>query len=244
MIPKIIHYCWFGRGKIPVLANKCINSWKKYLPDYKLMLWNEDNFDVNIFPYTKEAYKAGKFAFVTDYVRLCVLYEFGGIYMDIDVEILKSLDDLLTLTAFSGFETKKDIPTGIMASEPKGTWIKELLYYYPGRHFIQSNGMYDLTTNTQIITCIMAKGGFIPNNQYQVYNNCMHLFPTDYFCPKGRTGIINITENTYCIHHLAGTWNPWYRKVKTFFFRKVLGTKIEDKLVRLKRNLLKKELIK
>jgi mannosyltransferase OCH1-like enzyme len=119
MIPKVVHYCWFGRGPMTSLAEKCLASWKKYLPEYELMLWDEDNFDINIVPYVKEAYESGKFAFVTDYVRLYVLFNFGGIYLDTDVEVLKSLDNMLYLPAFSGYESNKysSFPTGIMASE-------------------------------------------------------------------------------------------------------------------------------
>jgi len=122
MIPKVIHYCWFGRGKMPQLAQTCMESWGKYLHDYKLKLWDEDSFDINSVHYVKEAYQSRKFAFVTDYVRLYALFNEGGIYMDTDVEVLKSFDDLLYLPAFSGYESNKfsSFPTGIMASEKAG----------------------------------------------------------------------------------------------------------------------------
>jgi len=224
MIPKIIHYCWFGKGPLPELAIKCIASWEKYLPDYDLKLWHEDNFDINSFNYTKEAYGARKFAFVTDYVRLYALYHEGGIYMDTDVEILKSLDGLLNLPAFSGFESEKVIPTGIMASERHGLWAKEMLeYYHKERHFILPDGRLDMIPNTQIIGEIMAANGFMLKNSYQVYKNCMHIFPKDYFCPKESTGKINLTDNTYCIHHFSGSWQPARIKVQKFIFRKLLG---------------------
>ena len=105
MIPKIIHYCWFGRGPLPELAQKCIASWKKYLPDYEIKEWNEDNFDVNIIPYTAEAYKAKKYAFVSDYARFWILYKFGGIYFDTDVEVIRPIDDIVERGNFMGFET-------------------------------------------------------------------------------------------------------------------------------------------
>ena len=117
MIPKKIHYCWFGRGKMPELAVKCIESWKKYLPEYEIKEWNEDTFDLTLYPYAKEAYDNRKFAFVTDVVRLYALYYEGGIYMDTDVEVLKPLDYLLQFDAVSGFETDSQIPTGLMASQ-------------------------------------------------------------------------------------------------------------------------------
>ena len=241
MIPKIIHYCWFGRGKMPQVAIQCISSWKKYLPEYDLFLWNEDTFDVNSVLYVKEAYEARKFAFVTDYIRLYAIYSFGGIYMDTDVEILKNLDDSLYFPAFSGFESDKDIPTGIMASEHHGRWAEEQLQYYEGRHFKRVDGKLDMTTNVEIISTSMAANGFKLQNSYQVYQDCMHIFPKDYFCAKSRTGIITITKNTYCIHHFEGSWQPVGSKIKRFIFRKIIGPVLTDKLVKLKRLLLKRK---
>ena len=116
MIPKKIHYCWFGRGEMPDLVRKCIASWKKYLPEYEIKEWNEDNFDLNSYPYVREAYHNKRFAFVTDVVRLHALYYEGGIYMDTDVEVLKPLDSLLNYKIVSGFESETQIPTGLMAS--------------------------------------------------------------------------------------------------------------------------------
>lgn len=239
MIPKIIHYCWFGKGQMPELAVKCIDSWKKILPDYKLKLWNEDSFDINSVPYVKEAYQSRKFAFVTDYVRLFAIYHEGGIYMDTDVEMLKSVDDLLHLPAFSGFESEKDIPTGIMASEKDGQWAKEMMEYYTNdRHFLLQDGSLDMTSNVLIISKLMSANGFKLVNSYQVYKNCMHIFPKDYFCPKGRTGIITLTENTYCIHHFAGSWNSTGGLIKQFVFRKILNPQITDLLVKSKWKML------
>lgn len=136
MIPKVIHYCWFGRGKMPELANKCIESWKKYCPEYEIIEWNEDNFDVNCCPYVKEAYESRRFAFVTDYVRLYAMYTQGGIYMDTDVEVVRNLDEFLGHQGFSGFESETQIPTGIMAGEKGFPLFKDLLAYYDGRHFL------------------------------------------------------------------------------------------------------------
>lgn len=238
MIPKVIHYCWFGRGELPVLATMCISSWKKFLPDYELRLWNEDNFDISSVPYVKEAYTARKFAFVTDYVRLHVLYLFGGVYMDTDVEVIKNLDNLLHLPGFSGFESDTEVPTGIMACEQFGEWVEEQLQQYHGRHFLLFDGSFDLTTNVEIISDVMTNNGFILKNSYQVYKNCMHIFPKDFFCPKSRSGLITITPNTYCIHHFAGSWQPIGSKIKKFFFRKIVGPKATDKLIKLKKLLL------
>jgi len=239
MIPKIIHYCWFGRDQMTKMALKCIESWKKYLPDYQLNLWNEDNFDLNINDYVNEAYHARKYAFVTDYVRLFVLYNEGGIYMDTDVEVLKSLDGFLSLPAFSGFEGNKFVPTGIMASEKYGPWVKEQLDYYSGRHFNLPDGTFDLTTNTQIISGIMESNGFDLKNSYQIYKNCIHIFPKDYFSPM-QYGKIILTDNSYCIHHFAGSWNPGKRKMKKYFFYKILGGNMTSFLVHLKRKFIHK----
>lgn len=240
MIPKIIHYCWFGHGQMPKLALKCIKSWKTYLPHYQFKLWDEGNFDLNINAYAKEAYLAGKFAFVTDFVRLKVLYNEGGIYMDTDVEVLKSLDGFLTLPAFSGFEDKGFVPTGIMASEKNGMWVKEQLDYYENRHFILPDGKFDLTTNTQIISGIMRSNGFDLRNGYQIYNDCMHIFPNDYFSPLNYGKLI-LTENSHCIHHFAGSWNTETTKIKKFFYKKILGGDITYLLVKLKRKILNRQ---
>ena len=225
---------------MPSLAHKCIASWKKYLPDYELKLWDESNFDLNSNTYTKEAYGARKFAFVTDYVRLHALYHEGGIYMDTDVQLIKTLDDLLGLPAFTGFESDVDVPTGIMASEKGGVWAGEQLAYYNDRHFLL-NGSPDLTTNVQIISGTMAQNGFLLNNSYQVYKDNMHVFPKDYFCPKSRSGVVTLTKNTYCIHHFNGSWQSPGLKMKKFLFHKVLGTYFTDKLVRMKRSVIKKK---
>ena len=208
MIPRIIHYCWFGRGPMPELALKCIESWHKYLPDYEYKLWNEDNFDINSNQYVSEAYEAKKYAFVSDYVRLFALYNEGGIYMDTDVEVLKSYDNLLHLSGFIGFDGTKHLPvgTGTIACQAKGEWVCEQLHAYDDIHFKKSDGSYDLMTNPTRITGIMTKQGFRQNGQAQVYKD-MYVFPSDYFCPRQTTGEILITENTYCDHHFMGSWD-------------------------------------
>lgn len=239
MIPKVIHYCWFGRGKMPDLAIKCLASWKFFLPDYELLLWNEDNFDVDKVPYVKEAYQAKKYAFVTDYVRLYALYHHGGVYMDTDVEVLKNLDELLGLPAFSGFESESEVQTAIIGSEKNGKWVNEILNHYRTKRFVISDGSLDMTTNVEIISAIMSKNDFKLQNSYQVYSDCMHIFPKDYFCPKTRTGAIHITANTYCIHHFDGSWQPMRLKIKKYFFRTIIGPRLTEVLVQIKKRLLK-----
>ena len=224
MIPKIIHYCWFGRGQMPALAEKCLASWSKYLPEYKVMVWNEDTFDIDAHPYTREAYQARKFAFITDYVRLWALKEHGGVYMDTDVEVIRPLDEFLDNPAFSGFEDETHIPTGIRASEKIGQWVSEQLAYYNDRHFIKDDGSLDTTTNVTIMCDNMSKEGFVLKNSRQNFKGIIEIYPKDYFCPKSyRTGKIHLTPNTHTIHHFAGSWHsPWQRFksfIKPLFFR-------------------------
>ena len=205
MIPKVIHYCWFGEKPLPEDAKHNIESWRKYCPDYKIKEWNEKNFDINSNQYVREAYEAKKWAFITDYVRLYAMVNEGGIYMDTDVEVIKSLDPFLQHTAFSGFETDEDIPTGIMACEKGFPLFVELLADYDNRHFIVG-GQLDMTANVYMITQKCLGYGLKRNNQFQVLEG-FALYPKDYFCPKNhKTGLINITENTVTIHHFAGSW--------------------------------------
>lgn len=206
LIPKKIHFCWFGGKPLSEETKKYIESWKVHCPDYEIIEWNETNFDINSNNYVKEAYEAKKWAFVTDYVRLYVLYNEGGIYMDTDVEVLKKLDQFLVHDAFSGFETEKDIPTGIMGSRKELPLFKKLLEYYDNRHFIKQDGSYDMTTNVSIISDICKQYGLKRNNKLQNIEGFV-LYPSDYFCPKSHdTGKIDLTSNTVTIHHFAGSW--------------------------------------
>ncbi|MDR7871377.1 MAG: glycosyltransferase [Tissierellaceae bacterium] len=206
-IPKIIHYCWFGKGKMPKLALKCIESWKKYLPDYEIKEWNEDNFDININTYVKQAYECKKYAFVTDYVRLYALLTEGGIYMDTDVEVIKDISEFLIEEAFSGFQTLNELPTGIMGARAGNQWIKENLEVYNGKRFVKENGELDLTPNTTTITNISVRMGIQLNGKLQSIDNVVTIFPMDYFCAKNyKDGKISITDNTYTIHHFSGSW--------------------------------------
>lgn len=206
MIPKKIHYCWFGGNPLPELAQKCIASWKKYCPDYEIVEWNETNFNINCCDYVREAYTAKKWAFVSDVARLYALVNYGGIYMDTDVEVLRPLDDLLEYEAVSGFEAKDRIPTGLMACREGQSLFVELLHDYDNAHFVKEDGTYDTTTNVTRITNICLKYGLRLNNTMQTVNG-FTLLPYDYLCPKNvETRVLTITENTYVIHHFDGSW--------------------------------------
>ncbi len=238
MIPRTIHYCWFGRGEMPQLALDCIASWHKYMPDWNYKLWNEDNFDVNAFPYTKEAYAAGKMAFVSDVARLKALHDEGGLYLDVDFEVYKSFNDLLKYNAFAGIEGSKHNPVmmGVCASEPNGKWVTEMLEAYRGRHFLNPDGTMDLTTNVQFITARMASNGFRQDGNEQDYKD-LHVFPVDYFSPHHTTGEYIRTGNTYCEHQALASWsgkeNGWKGTV-----RALVGPKNMIKLIKLKRKLI------
>jgi len=208
MIPKKIHYCWFGGNPLPELAQKCIASWKQYCPDYEIIEWNESNFDINCCDYVREAYEAKKWAFVSDVARLHALVNYGGIYMDTDVEVLKPLDDILCYEAVSGFEAKDRIPTGLMACREGQPLFVELLHEYDEAHFIKEDGSYDTTTNVTRITNTCLRYGLKLDNTLQTVNG-FTLFPYDYFCPKDyETKEVTITDNTYTIHHFDGSWLP------------------------------------
>ena len=186
---------------------KCIESWKKFLPDYKLMLWNEDNYDVNSIKFTRQAYQKKKYAFVIDPVRLQLLREHGGIWLDTDIEIIKNLDPLLELPAFISFESDTLLHTGIVGSEKGAAWTDEYWKYMNKKPFIRWNGRLNKTPSTVIISRILKKRGVKLDNTFQIYDDSLHIFPKDYFCPKDyKTGKITITDNTYCIHHFAGSW--------------------------------------
>ena len=208
MIPKIIHYCWFGGKPKPDDVNVYIASWRKYCPDYEIQEWNETNFNVNENDYCREAYEARKWAFVTDYVRLKVLYEYGGFYMDTDVEVVKSLDPLRFFEAVSGYESKTHIQTGIIGACRGNEWIEMLLKNYEYRHFIKRDGSFDQTTNVKIISKLTReKYNILLDGEKKIFGQNMIILPFDYLCAKDyKSGKIQQSSNTYTIHHFNGSW--------------------------------------
>lgn len=239
MIPKIIHYCWFGGNPLPPLAMKCIESWKKYLPDYEIKEWNESNFDLNYNDYVREAYEAKKWAFITDVVRLYAMVKEGGIYMDTDVEVLKPLDSLLSYDAVCGFETETRIQTGLMACQKGQPFFKELLHEYDGIHFKLQDGSLDMTTNVTRITNACLRYGFVPNNQKQIVNG-LTLLPQDYLCPKLKEGRgLMLTVNTLVIHHFTGSWIGRAEKMKRNIAH-LLGGRLTRLIIKIKRFLIRK----
>lgn len=209
MIPKVIHYCWFGGKPLPKLAEKCIASWKKYCPDYEIKEWNESNFDVNCTDFSKEAFEAKNWAFVSDVARLKVIYEEGGIYLDTDVELVRSLDDLLENRCFLGEETSGVIGTGLGYGAEKGNVIVgEMLQQYGG-HYLLGKGIYDDVPSPKKNTAPLFKYGYrsCDNRIWE----CEHatVYPPEYFCPLTReSGVLEITQNTYSIHHFSALWIP------------------------------------
>ena len=209
MIPKKIHYCWFGGNPLPELALRCIESWKKYCPDYEIIRWDESNFDVECCDYVKEAYEAKKWAFVSDYARFKILYEHGGLYFDTDVEIIQSLDDIVARGSFMGRENDHRVlinPGLGLAASPRMEIYRELLESYHCRHFLEKDGSLNLKTVVDYTTEILVQHGL--QNTEEVQNVAgIAIYPQDYFCPMNYdTGKITITPNTYSIHHYTASW--------------------------------------
>lgn len=233
MIPRIIHYCWFGMNPLPDTALRCIESWHKYMPDWEYHLWNEDNFDISSYPYAQEAYDLRKYAFVSDVARLKALKEFGGVYLDVDFEVYKPFDSLLENMAFAGFEGSKTNPImmGVLGSVKDGVWVSWQLEQYRNRHFIVK-GAPDTTTNVRYVTDLMIEQGFLPNGQEQLINN-IHIYPVDYFCPRLTTGEYKRTNNTYC--EQIDTMSSWAELTPKDRLFKLLPVSLRVFLIKTKR---------
>ncbi|CAM4112346.1 glycosyl transferase [Paenibacillus alkaliterrae] len=237
-IPRIVHYCWFGRGEKPKKMVKCMRSWQKHLSDYQFIEWNEDNTDLSVNRYVKEAYEAKKYAFVSDYVRLHALYHHGGIYMDTDVEVIKPLDKFLNHEAFSGFEDQTFLQSGTMGAAKHHPWIKELLEDYDNRSFLLKDGTYDTTTNTAVITAICKNHGLVLDGSYQVIQNGVTFYPRDYFSPYDYINGGNYkTGDSHTIHHFAKSWLPAHVRIRGDV-KRVLSRVVGPKMIAQMRKLL------
>ncbi len=203
MIPKKIHYCWFGRGEKPKIAQKCIASWKKYCPDYEIIEWNEDNFDIYTNAYTEMCYTQKKFAFLTDYIRLKVLAQYGGIYFDTDVEVIRSFDDLLDAPAFFGFEDDSHVNTGVgFGCEAHNSAVLAMLTAYDPL----LNGDKGVIGCPVLNTKALVSLGLNLNGQKQILPNAI-VYPADWFNPyDDPTGRLNKTHNTHSIHWYSKSW--------------------------------------
>lgn len=269
MIPKIIHYVWIGGNPLPELAETCIASWKKHMPDWEFMRWDETNFDIAAAPtYVKQAYEARKFAFVSDYIRLWALEQFGGLYMDVDFMVFRPFDDLMDkYPAFAGYEGSKYQPVmmGVIASEPLGAWVTDMLRTYDSRAFIKDDGSLDMTPNTSYFTERLISQGFvadgvekdvwvknervseleikekqISNVKSQISNFeelrfFLHVFPVHYFCPVLTTGEDIRTSETYCEHMKLDSWDR--RHTWKSDVVRWLGPKWKTRLIKIKRKI-------
>lgn len=210
MIPRVIHYCWFGGNPLPPLAVKCIESWKRYLPDYEIKEWNENNFDVNMIPYIHAAYLVKRYAFVSDYARLWILYHEGGLYFDTDVEVIKPMNDIIAKGPFMGRE-KGEISYPIAPGLGLGVnagheFYKELLDFYLNLEFILPNGSYNKKTIVEYTTKLLEQHGLSSGDKLEKIKG-IWMYPAEYFCPIDYiTGELRITDNTYTIHHYMSSW--------------------------------------
>lgn len=208
---KTIHYCWFGKNPLPEKAIKCINSWKKYCPGYEIVEWNETNFDVNTCSYIKEAYDAKRWAFVSDYARFWILYKYGGLYFDTDVELIKPIDDLISVGPFMGAEPYDKgtcrIAAGLgLYAEPGDKIYQEVIEHYQGLHFRIAEGIYNDETIVTYITNIAKKHGYKGDGSLEKIGD-ITIYPPDFFCPMDmNTGELTITENTRSIHWYTASW--------------------------------------
>lgn len=239
-VPKVIHYCWFGRNPKPQVIKNCIASWKKYCPGYEIKEWNETNYNINKNEYTKKAYASKKYAFLTDYVRLDLLYTYGGIYMDTDVKLIKPIDDLVEKGNFMSFEKVGRINTGVgFASEKGNKIVKENKEYYENHTFVDSKGNFDPEICVKITTKILIDHGLnYKSNTVQKVDG-FTIYSSDYFSPKKMgTNKITLTPNTHGIHLYASSWYTGNFAVKKFKYRlipikefikyKILGRKLYE----------------
>lgn len=248
MIPKKIHYCWFGRNPMPEKYVKYIESWKKKFKDYEIIEWNESNFDINSNLYIQQAYKAKKWAFVSDFARFKILYEQGGIYFDTDVEVIKDMTEIIQRGPFMGTEIKVlgekkqyyYVAPGLgLAAEAGMPFLKELIDEYNKLEFFNEDGSLNQTTIVKYTTDLLCKKGYdITKNEIQNVAGFL-VYPPEYFNPLDeKNGKLNITKHTYSIHWYAASWHTSSEKRKNLL-KKLLGEKITHFIVQIKRRILK-----
>jgi len=237
MIPKIIHYCWFGRNPLPESAKKCIASWRKYLPDYEIKKWNEDNFNVKIIPYTQQAYEAKKYAFVSDYARFWILYKYGGLYFDTDVEVIKPMDDIIERGPFMGVEVSpKDnelpkVAPGLgLGVTPNHDLYKDLLNKYATLRFRNADGSLNQKTIVAYNTEVLEDHGLKSVSGIQEVAG-VWIYPADYFNPlDSLTGKLKLTDNTRSIHWYMNSWsdNSALRQWLSRMSHRLFGTRLHQ----------------
>lgn len=230
MIPKIIHYCWFGGKEKPEEVLRMIASWKKHCPEYEIKEWNESNFNIHLNRYTEEAYQQKKWAFVSDVARLWALVHEGGIYMDTDVEVIKPFDSLLQDQAILGFEGTQYIATSFMGAEPQHSFFVDFFNSYNTRVFLKEDQTLDQTTNVEVLTQLLNKTGELKRTGEEQTINGIHLYPTEYFSPYDYiTGRLRKTKNTYSIHWFDKSWTR-QNKLRTIFtqiYHRFIGSKMK-----------------
>jgi hypothetical protein len=234
-IPKILHYCWFGKGKMPKTEAKCVDRWNKYFRDYQIICWNEENFDIHLNRYVEEAYSAKKFAYVADVARLKALYEYGGIYLDADCKVLKSFDPLLDCHAFTGFGAdNKELAACTLAFEPHDAFIKECLDSYNSDCFVKADGALNTWSINQRMTEILQKYGFKPNGKKQTVQDII-IYPMSYFCPLSMLPDTVKDCNGKDTYSMALWTNPELKRERSLIVRLAHKTglnKVKRKLLR------------
>lgn len=241
-IPKIIHYCWFGKGNKPEIVEKCINSWRRILKGYEIIEWNEENFNIESNAFVKEAYDNKKYAFVSDYVRVYALYNKGGIYLDTDVEVFKNFDNYLGNESFWGFEVGNFIATSTIGSARGNILIKKFLDSYKGKSFLNENGSFNVTTNVKIVSEMFEDLGVKLNGEYQQIKDFGTIYPIEIFSPYDyRYFINNRNEDTVCIHNYYKSWLPLASRIKCTIKKSItiiIGKERVKKYIYNKRGLL------
>ena len=240
----MIHYFWFGNNKMPDLALKCIESWKKFCPDYEIKLWNEKNYDVTKNQYMYETYKSGKFGFTADFARLDVIYEYGGIYLDTDVELIKPIDNILNNHAFMGFETERTVALGLgFGAEAGNQIIYEMREVYKNERFIKPDGTLNLIPSPSYQTRVLKVHGLNSLGEEQIIDDLCHVYPKTVFNPCDMdTMKIDITSSTVSIHHYMQSWATTSQKRNTKLFAvisRVFGKKLAYRIKKIHRKMKK-----